>query len=183
MGKVDCGFGSIKGGVSMTDDSKGTILNVNDSMVARRAVSYMLHRAGFKVIEAGDGTEALQRVKEMPDLVLVDVLLPDIDGFEVCRRMKDDPMTSLIPVLHLSATYQDDKARAAGLESGADGYLTFPVESVVLVSSVNCLFSQGSFIDKTPSLTIIRSQVKQLCYCTITDECNFGSERRTGYGK
>ena len=123
----------------MTDDSKPTVLNVNDNEFSRRVLNHILNSAGFEVLEASSGMEALQRVKERPDLVLLDVQLPDIDGFEVCRKMKADPISSLVPVLHLSATFQDDKARAAGMESGADGYLTFPVEPLVLTSSIRAL--------------------------------------------
>ena len=71
--------------------------------------------------------------------MILDVNLPDIDGFEVCRRIKSDPATSMIPVVHLSATYQDDDSKVTGLESGADGYLTYPVEPKVLVAYVRAL--------------------------------------------
>ena len=78
-------------------------------------------------------------IKENPDLVILDVNLPDIDGFEACRRIKADPATSTIPVLHLSATYLDDQHKVMGLESGAEGYLTQPVEPPVLIAYVKAL--------------------------------------------
>jgi len=123
----------------MSDESKATILNVNDSDAIREAVNLFLRQAGFEVIEAATGMEALRLAKENPDLVVLDVNLPDINGFEVCRRIRGDPATSSIPVLHLSATYVDDRSRAKGLEEGADAYLTHPVEPPVLVATVRAL--------------------------------------------
>jgi PAS domain S-box-containing protein len=116
--------------------NRTTILNVDDDDASRYAVSHILHQAGFEVIEAASGAEVLRLVRENPDLVILDVNLPDISGLEVCRRIKADPATSLMPVLMLSATYRDDQARVKGLESGADGYLTHPVEPQVLISTV-----------------------------------------------
>ncbi|MBM3240467.1 PAS domain S-box protein [Candidatus Poribacteria bacterium] len=118
---------------------KITILNVDDEDAARYAVSRILRQAGFEVIEAANGAEVLRLVKKNPDLVILDVNLPDIIGFEVCRRIKADPATSSIPVLHLSATYQDSQSRVKGLEGGADGYLTHPTEPPVLISTVKAL--------------------------------------------
>jgi len=123
----------------MSDESKARILNVNDSDAIREAVNLFLRQAGFEVIEAATGMEALRLAKENPDLVVLDVNLPDINGFEVCRRIRADPATSSIPVLHLSATYVDDRSRAKGLEEGADAYLTHPVEPPVLVATVRAL--------------------------------------------
>ena len=82
-----------------------TILNVDDNEANRYAVTRMLKRAGFATAEADCGEEALRQVAALPDLVILDVNLPDIDGFEVCRRIKADPATASIPILHLSASY------------------------------------------------------------------------------
>jgi PAS domain S-box-containing protein len=123
----------------MTDKHKMTILNVDDDDISRYTTSRILRGAGFEVLEAANGAEALRLVKEKPDLVILDVNLPDIQGFEVCRRIKADPATSLIPVLNVSAIYLDDQAKVLGLESGADGYLTQPMEPWVLISYVKAL--------------------------------------------
>jgi PAS domain S-box-containing protein len=123
----------------MSDNAKPTILNVDDDDANRYAVSRTLRQEGFEVIEAANGAEALRLVRANPDLVILDVNLPDIDGFEVCQRTKTDPATALIPVLMLSATYTDDQFRVIGLESGAEGYLTQPVESTVLLAYVKAL--------------------------------------------
>ena len=109
-------------------DKKATILNVDDDDAGRYTVSRVLRQAGFEVMEAANGAESLRLVKENPDLVVLDVQLPDMSGFEVCERIRADPATSLIPVLHLSATYIDSQSMVRGLDHGADGYLTQPVE-------------------------------------------------------
>lgn len=113
------------------------ILNVDDFAAGRYATTRVLKSASFDVREAATGAEALALViKEHPDLVLLDVNLPDINGFEVCRRIKADPATARIPVLHISASSQDPANRAMGLDSGADQYLIEPVEPEVLVATV-----------------------------------------------
>lgn len=120
------------------------ILNVDDTDASRYAKTRILTRAGFKVIEAASGGEALERVKkEKPALVLLDVKLPDINGFEVCRLLKEDPLTSMILVLQTSASYIGigDKIRA--LEGGADNYLFEPIEPEELVANVRALLRLG----------------------------------------
>ncbi len=116
-----------------------TILNVDDNEANRYAVSRMLKRAGFTMIEAASGAEALRMVAGRPDLVILDVNMPDIDGFEVCRRIKADPETASIPVLHMSASYILSEDKTRGLEEGADGYLIRPVESPELIATVRAL--------------------------------------------
>jgi CheY-like chemotaxis protein len=116
------------------------ILNVDDDDGGRYAVSRDLIRGGYDVLDACTGTESLElAVRRQPDLILLDVHLPDIDGFEVCRRLKADPRTAGIPVLHISASYLDDHSRVKGLNTGANGYLTEPVEPAVLNATVKSL--------------------------------------------
>src|SRR3954469_3411005 len=99
--------------------SQATILHVEDDPATRYAIGRILHQEGFTVREAATGAEGLKLVKERPDLVILDVQLPDLNGFEVCRRIKADPATAMIPVLHLSARYVTDKDQVTGLEGGA----------------------------------------------------------------
>ena len=115
------------------------ILVVDDNEAGRYTKCRMLRQAGFQVKEAGSGGEALQIIAaERPDLVCLDVRLPDINGFEVCRRIKADPMLRTM-VLQMSASFvgQDDKVR--GLEGGADGYLVSPVEPEEFLATVRSL--------------------------------------------
>src|SRR6185503_20090694 len=116
------------------------ILIVDDVGDSRELAVGILEGAGFAAIEAATGGQALQLARTAgPDAVVLDVHLPDVDGFEVCRRLKNDPSTKRTPVLFLSATYTGLEARARGLESGAEGYLTKPYEPAELVSAVTNL--------------------------------------------
>jgi PAS domain S-box-containing protein len=117
-----------------------TILNVDDYDPGRYARSQLLRSFGFEVREATTGAEALSVVlAELPSLVVLDVNLPDISGFEVCRRLKQHVDTATLPVLQISATYTGALHRAFGLEGGADAYLTEPVEPRVLLATLNAL--------------------------------------------
>jgi PAS domain S-box-containing protein len=116
-----------------------TILAVDDEPAALYATSRVLRNAGFDVWEATTGHGALARVREGPDLVLLDIKLPDMTGLEVCKHIKGDPATAGMPVLHLTATYGLGEEQAAALEGGADAYLTHPVEPIVLVATIRAL--------------------------------------------
>jgi signal transduction histidine kinase len=124
---------------AQADNSNIKILIVDDNEASRYSIVRSLREAGFHVVEAGTGREALARVAECPDLVTLDVNLPDVHGFEVCKQIKSNPATAHIPVLHLSCTNVDANARASGLASGADGYLTEPIDRAELVATVNAL--------------------------------------------
>lgn len=114
------------------------ILAVDDDPAARYATSRVLRSAGYEVLEAATGAAALAAAPTA-DLVVLDVNLPDIDGFEVCRRLRARPETSQLPVLHLSATFTNSADFALGFEAGADSYLTRPVEAPVLIATVRTL--------------------------------------------
>ncbi len=121
-------------------ESRGLILNVDDYEASRYARSQMLRRAGFEVLEAGTGTETLRLASERrPDLVLLDVNLPDMDGFEVCRRLRAQEGTLTVPIVHISATFLSDRAEDLAYEGGADSYLTDPVEPAVLLATIHSL--------------------------------------------
>ena len=109
-----------------------TVLLVDDNKAGRYVLSRSLRFEGFEVLEAGDGEGALALARRRPDIIVLDVKLPDINGFEVCRRLKADPATAAIPVVHVSATYWQEEDRQRGLASGAVAYLTgFDAPSVV----------------------------------------------------
>jgi PAS domain S-box-containing protein len=122
-----------------TSPRRTTILLVDDNEANRYAVGRMLREVGFAVAEAGTGREAVRRAEEHPDLVVLDVNLPDINGFEVLRQIRANPATASLPVLHLSASFTKGEHKAFGLEQGADGYLTHPVEPPVLIATVRAL--------------------------------------------
>lgn len=123
----------------MADQSETTILLVDDSEDNRYAVNRHLQRAGFRIVQAENGEETLRLVKEHPDLVILDIDLPDMNGFEVCHQIKANPVTADIPILHLSGTFTKTRHRVQGLDGGADAYLCHPVEPLELIATVNAL--------------------------------------------
>ena len=123
----------------MPPQKNATILFVDDDDANRRLLGWIFRNEGFEVIEAASGAEALRLAAARPDLVVLDVSLPDVDGFEVCRRIKAEPTTASTPVLHVSAVYIDSGDRAQGLECGADGYLIKPVEPREILATVRAL--------------------------------------------
>jgi PAS domain S-box-containing protein len=121
----------------MTAAERLRILNADDYRPGRYARTKLLQQAGFDVVEADTGAEALrQAMHARPHVVLLDVKLPDVDGYEVCRRLKAHPITALIPVLHLSAAHRTAADHARGLDAGADGFLVEPVAPEVLLATV-----------------------------------------------
>jgi hypothetical protein len=125
----------------MSEPTQPSILFVDDDEANRFAFSWVLRRAGFQTREVTTGTDALRalQAEKKPDLVILDVNLPDIDGFEVCRRIKAHPATASIPVLHVSAVFTRTEDKEQGLEGGADAYLTKPVEAREVVATVRSL--------------------------------------------
>jgi PAS domain S-box-containing protein len=123
----------------MNPDLPPSILYVDDDDANRLAFSMVLRHAGFNTREAATGGDALRLAAERPDLIILDVNLPDIDGFEVCRRIKAHPATSSIPVLHMSAVYVRSEDKTHGLQGGADGYLIKPIEPAEVVATVQAL--------------------------------------------
>lgn len=118
----------------------GVLLNVDDHAVARYARSRILTSAGFEVHEAANGEETLEKAaKHRPDLVLLDVHLPDLDGIEVCRRLKQADQKSSVMVLQISASALSAAHAKEALDAGADAYLMEPVEPDVLVATVKAL--------------------------------------------
>lgn len=127
---------------------KNKILVVDDTEATRYAVARTLKASGYDTVEAANGEEALRLVlSEKPDLVTLDIHLPDILGFEVCRRIKANPLTAHIPVLQVSASYVTSKDRIHGLEGGADSYLTHPFEPAVLLATVKALLRSRKLIE------------------------------------
>ncbi|HZC22471.1 MAG TPA: response regulator, partial [Candidatus Binatia bacterium] len=115
------------------------ILTVDDNEALRYAVVRSLRDAGYEVVEAKTGAEALARAAELPDLITLDINLPDISGYQVCRKIKADPATTHIPILHVSSTFVDPQSRIQGLEGGADAYLSEPIDRGELVATVGAL--------------------------------------------
>ena len=125
-------------------DRRVLIINCDDTVETRYTKTRVLRRAGYEVVECGTGAEALQKVRElMPQLVLLDVQLPDMSGLDVCRRIKEDAVTGTIPVIQISATYITKEHASEALKHGADIYLTEPLEPRELETVVSVLLRLG----------------------------------------
>ncbi len=123
----------------MSEIEPVTILSVDDNDAIRYSFTRYLREGGYEVIEARTGVEALEMARQEPALITLDINLPDIDGYEICRRLKGDPATRDIPVLHVSASYVQSSDRVRGLDGGADGYLSEPVDRMELLATVKAL--------------------------------------------
>ena len=115
-------------------DARETILVVDDNEAERYYVSRVLSKAGFAVARGRHrpGGAPVGRVEPPRSLVTLDIRLPDLNGLEVCRRLKGNPATRDVPVLHISASFTSPENKAEGLDGGADGYLTHPVDPTEL---------------------------------------------------
>ncbi len=112
------------------------ILLVDDTESSRYVTARILRRAGMEVWEAASGAEALKKAAQKPDLVLLDVNLPDMSGFEVCHHLRTLPHGRTLPVLHLTASRVEMEDHIKGLRGGADAYLVHPVDEDLLLATV-----------------------------------------------
>jgi two-component system phosphate regulon response regulator PhoB len=123
----------------MSTSSKGTILLIDDERDLIELVRYNVEREGFDVIATHDGREGLEIArKHHPELILLDVMMPGMDGLEVCRALRRDPATERTPVIMLTARASESD-RVVGLELGADDYLTKPFSPRELVARVKAV--------------------------------------------
>lgn len=120
------------------------ILVIDDNPSSLRLTRYTLEKKGYQIITASDGLEGLRKAREEhPDLIILDVMLPGLDGYEVCHQLRQKPETATLPILMISAkAHQDDKDIA--LRVGADDYLTKPVEPSTIVARVESLLTSAS---------------------------------------
>lgn len=131
--------------------SGATVLVVDDIESNAKLFARLLTRDGHHVLSAHDGAEALAVVaRRSPDLVLMDVMMPTLDGFETCRRLKQDPKTRLVPVILVTAL-QDSRDRIRGLEVGADDFINKPVNPAELSARVRSLLRLKRYTDELDS--------------------------------
>ena len=117
------------------------ILVIEDNPGTLRLTGYTLEKKGYQVITASDGLEGLRKARdEHPDLIILDVMLPGLDGYEVCYQLRQKPETTTLPILMISGkAHQDD--RDVGLRVGANDYLTKPIAPSVIVDKVETLLA------------------------------------------
>lgn len=116
-----------------------TILVVEDSASSRELIREILEATGFQVVEASGGREALQRIKETkPDLILLDIQMPDLDGFAVVRRLRQDPDFATLPVVALTAYALPDE-REKILQAGCNAHIAKPIDATTLKTEIDRL--------------------------------------------
>ncbi|MFL0195793.1 ATP-binding protein [Clostridium sp. WILCCON 0269] len=124
----------------MENNKKIRILNVDDNAANRYILTRILSKAGYEIEEASSGKEALEAAKtKQPNLIILDVNLPDITGYEVCKSLKSNPLTSFIQILSISSHYTKNQDWVYGLKNGADNYLIKPVDQHVLLAIVESM--------------------------------------------
>lgn len=127
------------------------ILVVDDDLDSLKLIGLMLQRNGYEVVAANSGTQALTRAaSDKPDLIILDIMMPDMNGYEVSRRLRRNPETQNIPIIMFTAkTLIDDKV--AGFEAGADDYLTKPTHPAELASRVKAILVRSTTQRPTPT--------------------------------
>lgn len=124
----------------MLDRALHSVLVVDDSASSRYATSRALRAAGFNTVEAAGGAEALELV-EFVSAVVLDVHLPDLLGFEVCRLLRSHAVTASLPVIYVSAVYVTEEDKEGGMRTGADAYMVAPVDPQALVAKLDELIA------------------------------------------
>lgn len=126
--------------IKYSDQAK--VMVVDDHAPSRMTAAALLSVEGYDVLEVDSGIKALSLVKKYePDIILMDVMMPEMDGFEVCRRLKEDEHTRLTPLIFVTALH-DKKSRIAGIDVGGDDFLTKPFDRLELSARVRSLINQ-----------------------------------------
>lgn len=127
---------------------KQRVLLVDDEENIRMLVRFNLEKAGYEVIEAGDGKQALALARnESPDIAILDLMLPGIDGLEVCRLLKQSPETAALPIIMLTAK-GDEIDRVIGLELGADDYMAKPFSQRELAARIKAVLRRPALLSE-----------------------------------
>lgn len=144
---------------------RGRILVIDDQESTRYVFWRILTGANYHVEEAATATDGLTKAMEIPDVIIADVNLPDMLGFDLVRRIKSNPSTSSIPVLQISASFISDESKVQALEGGADSYLIQPVEPTVLLAQIQALMR----IRRAEALSHLSSWQWQTTFDALSD--------------
>lgn len=137
---------------------KPLALVVDDNKITTKLLNRYLTPAGYNVKEAYDGIECLEKVQEeIPDAIVLDVMMPRLDGYETVKRLKSDPKTAKIPVVIVTAL-NDVSNQVKAIESGADDFLSKPIEDKLLIAKVKLLSSLSVEQKKVSTLTEVLTQ-------------------------
>jgi len=139
---------------------KKTILLVEDEEAIRRVLRHNLSREGYRVLECGDGEAGLEKARaKAPDLILLDLMLPGLDGISVCRILKADPLTSSIPIVMLTAKGEEADV-VLGLGVGAEDYVVKPFRLKELLARVKAALRRSPYKDQlTPGERVVRGEL------------------------
>lgn len=148
--------------------SKEKILIVEDEKDIVKMLEYNLKKEGFKTLSARDGESAVNLAgKEHPDLVLLDLMLPGIDGLEVCKRLKSEKKTASIPIIMLTAKSQESD-KIVGLELGADDYVTKPFSPRELIARIKAVLRRAEEKGKIPDMLKTGDLIVDLSKIAVT---------------
>lgn len=140
---------------------KGTILVAEDENKIRNLIKVFLERDGYKVIETKSGLETINGIKKyLPDVIILDIIMPEMDGLEVCKEIRKDENCSGIPIIYLS-NIVDKKAVIKGLEIGGDDYVTKPFDPNELVARVNAILRR---YDRARQNETLQTNIEELTY-------------------
>ena len=157
----------------MSGSGQKKILIVEDEKDILQLVKLYLEKEGFKTVSAMTGTEGLAQVKaEKPDLVVLDLMLPELDGLEVCKRLRSNPDTAMLPLIMLTAKAEESDT-IIGLELGADDYVTKPFSPKALVARVKALLRR---LERKPSQEAGRYHYRALTMDLARHEVRVGKE-------
>ena len=136
----------VKERLQRLSDTRQKILIVDDELDALTALKRALESDNYNVVEAVDGLSAIKKIKtEKPDIVLLDLMMPEIDGFEVCKRLKSDPLYKHVPIIMLTAKGENND-KIEGIEIGADDYICKPFDVDELVLRINNILRRSSVV-------------------------------------
>ena len=159
------------------------VLVIDDDLELQELLKFSFQYFGYNVYQAFDGREGLKKVKEiLPDVIVLDIMMPEMDGFEVIEELKKDPELCLIPVIMLTSLGHT-RDRITGVKLGADEYLVKPVEPYELIAHVEGLikkyYENVDQLTKLPGLISLENKIKELIlakekfYTIYIDICNF----------
>lgn len=180
-----------------TMNNKGTVLIVDDTPANLAVLSDMLSESGFRVLVATDGISALEQIQYLkPDIILLDVMMPGIDGFETCQRLKDNPNTASVPIIFMTGLSElDDLLK--GFEQGAVDYIVKPIRPPEVLARVEAQLSQSRNLlraegaldqiafaalafDKSGIVTWITANAIKALYACIPEISDTGNDIKNG---
>src|SRR5256712_10313162 len=142
---------------SASPQRRGRVLVVEDEPDVAELIRYNLVKEGWEVITAGSGADALKRVRDArPDVVLLDIMVPQLNGWEVCRRLKEDPDTRAIPVIMVTGRVEEGD-KVLGFELGADDYVTKPFSPRELIARIRAVARRRVVVEEDPKRLLVKA--------------------------